>query len=250
MTRNARLHQRPPRHSPTENASRSADTINVSNGDQRRNTKETCIVRGVCPLNGAIRNTGVKTIASTATAKTKTASQTSLRLALGQLQNRVRTSGMVCSISSLYLADHRDGPQRADGQKRHQVNQQVPAAVARRSRFNVLDSFSTSVRALQSHAHAPELLRVEVNLRAVLDLALQVLTFRRVENLCQPAAQWLHADLNAQIRRRLRRVHDHKEQRFTNVRIRPHRNDVRIDFPIDKERKRRPFVSAYSVCKK
>ena len=60
-------------------------------------------------------------------------SQTSLRLAFVQSDNRVRTLRMVISSSTLNLVDHCDHPQYADGQEREQVQQQIPAAIARRS---------------------------------------------------------------------------------------------------------------------
>ena len=53
-----------------------------------------------------------------------------------QLDNRVRTLGMVISSSTFNLVDHCDYPQYANGQEREEIQQQIPAAIAWRSGFD------------------------------------------------------------------------------------------------------------------
>src|SRR6185369_10693051 len=115
---NARLHQRPPIHNPIVSVKIASSPNTVRSGDQRRIRYETSIVRGVCALNGMIRNTGVSTIATTTTTSTKNTSHTSLRLVLVHSDNRVRRLGMPGSSSTFYPAQHRDCPQYAHGEKR------------------------------------------------------------------------------------------------------------------------------------
>jgi hypothetical protein len=81
------------------------------------------MMRGVCALNGMIRNTGVNTIATTITTSAKSVSQTSFRRSLAQVESRVKALGMFISNSTLYLPDHCNGPQHSDRQKREQVHQ-------------------------------------------------------------------------------------------------------------------------------
>src|SRR6185369_3974619 len=114
----------------------SSDATTVRKGDQRRITYEISTIRGVCDLNGMMRNTGVATTTITAATSPRSISQTSLRRELVHSDNRVRTSGMFLSSSPSYFSDHCEGPQHANRQKREQVNQQVPAAIAGRSRFD------------------------------------------------------------------------------------------------------------------
>src|SRR5829696_7115339 len=129
------------------------------------------MTRGVCALKGMIRNTGVNTIASTITTSTNSVSQTSLRRSLAQRESRVTTLGMFISGSTLYLPDHCNGPQHSDGQERKQVQQQIPATIARRRSFDRRNRFRVSCRALQPHAHSPKLFSVEVHGGAILNLA-------------------------------------------------------------------------------
>jgi hypothetical protein len=147
------------------------------------------------------------------------------------------------------LAYERDSPQQTNRKERQQIQQQIPTTIARRSRFNSRNRFRITLAALQSHAHAPKLLRIEMHLSAILNLSLHVLARGRIKNLRHTITNRLHAHLNAQIRReRRRRLNNHKEQRRPNVRVSPHRNHVAIDFLIYKERKRRTFVSADNFC--
>src|ERR1041385_250386 len=91
-------------------------------------------MRGVCALNGMIRNTGVKTIASTITMSTNNESQ------------RIFLLGMRFSSSPLYLPDHRHRPQHADRQKRKEIDEQIPATIARWRSFDCGDCFRVSDR--------------------------------------------------------------------------------------------------------
>src|SRR5215213_2466472 len=124
-------------------------------------------MRGVCALNGMIRNTGVNTIASTIAISTNSMSQTSLRRSLAQFESRVRTLGMFISSPTLHPPDHRESPQHSDRQKRKQVQQQIPATVTRWRSFDRRDCLSVPFRALQPHAHSPKLFSIEVHLCAV-----------------------------------------------------------------------------------
>lgn len=147
------------------------------------------------------------------------------------------------------LAYECDSPQKTNRNKRQQVQQQIPTTVARRSRFNCSNCFRLARAALQPHAHAPKLLRIEMHFRAVLNLSLHVLARGRIKNFRHTITNRLHPDLNAQILGNRRgRFHNHKEQRRTHVRISPHRHHVPIDLLIYKERKRRTFVSVDSFC--
>src|SRR6185369_13710920 len=159
-------------------------------------------MRGVCALNGMIRKTGVNTIAKTITVRAKSASQMSVRFE--------RTLGMFFSCSTLCFPDHSDGPQHADCQKRGEIDQQIPATVTGWRSFHCRDCFSVALRALQSHADAPEFFGVEVYERAILDLARHVLPCRGVKGFRQATAGRLYADLYLQVWRRLA-VDDHEE---------------------------------------
>src|SRR5262249_28628943 len=117
-TMNARLHHRLLNHNPSIKTRIASEPNNVTSGDQRRIREEISIVRDVCGLNGLIRNNGVKPIATTITTRQKSISQTSLRLELVHSDNRVKSLGMPGSSSTFNPAQHRDGPQYADGEKR------------------------------------------------------------------------------------------------------------------------------------
>src|SRR5215213_3382981 len=182
------------------------------------------MMRDVCALNGMIRKTGVNTIASTITSDAKSASQTSPRRSLARLESRVRTLGMIISSLTLYLSDHCHRPQHADGQKRKQVHQQIPATVTRWRGFDRRDCFRVSYRALQPHTHSPKLLRVEVHEGAILDLAGHSLALAHIKSFGQTTAGRLHAELYLQVGWKLSwwlGIDDHKEQGVANVRIGP-----------------------------
>ena len=149
------------------------------------------------------------------------------------------------------LASECDSPQQTNRNKRQQVQQQIPTTIAGWGRFNCRNCFRIALSALQPHAHAPKLLRVEMHFRAILNLSLHVLARCRIRNFRHTITNGLHAHLNAQIRRDLprpRNLHNHKKQRRPNIRVSPNGNDVAIGLLVYEQRKRRAFVSADSFC--
>src|SRR5215213_2006761 len=160
---------------------------------------------------------------------------------------------MVISSSTLNLVTHCDYPQYAHGDERQQIQQQIPAAIARWSGLDRRAGFSSSLGTIQTHAHSPEFLSIEVHFGSILNVALHVLAFAGIESLRGTATGRLHTNLNLQVRGQLRGLPatDHyKEQCRADIRISPYRNDVRTNVLIYKQRKRRTLVSTCSRRKK
>src|SRR4051794_21269710 len=178
-----RLHQRPPSHSLIVKARVNIVASIVTSGDQRCIKYDTSMMRGVCALNGMIRKTGVNTITITIAMSRNNESQ------------RIFLLGMFISSAPSCLSDHCYCPQHSDRKEWKKIDQQIPASVAGRRGFDCRDCFRISLCAHQPHAHSPEFFRVEVHEGAVLNLARDVLAWRRVKGFGQATAVRLHADL-------------------------------------------------------